>query len=183
MICFAISDYSLACFLGYLGGCFQDAEDLVLPHDQILFAIQLDVAARILAKQDAITHLHVQRDHFAVFQTLALAYRHHFALLGLLFGGVGNVQAALHLLFFFHSLDHDPVVQRSNLHVGTSTHNFVGLRIWSRLTAARRFRDNIISTLTPSVTRFSCKLLKIVSNILLDGGGLSAVTEPRGASC
>src|SRR5579885_2514297 len=99
MICFAISDYSLACFLGYLGGCFQDAEDL--------------------------------------------------ALLGLLFGGVGNVQAALHLLFFFHSLDHDPVVQRSNLHVGTSTHNFVGLRIWSRLTAARRFRDNIISTLTP----------------------------------
>ncbi len=96
--------FCLAGLLGRLGLRVENAEDLVLTHDQELFAIQLDVAAGVLAEQDAVAHLHVERDHFAVFQALAFADGHHFALLGLLFGRVGDVQAALHLLLSLQSV-------------------------------------------------------------------------------
>ena len=59
-------------------------------------------------------------NQLAVFQALALPYSHHFALLGLLFGRIRNVQAALHLLFLLDPFDHDAVIERTNVH-GTST--------------------------------------------------------------
>ena len=98
-------------------GCgVENAEDFVLTHDQVLFAIQLDVAAGVLAEQDAVARLDVERNHFAVFQALAFADGHDFAFLGLFFGRVGNVQAALHLLLLLNPFDHDAVIERTNLH-------------------------------------------------------------------
>ena len=64
----------------------ENPEDFVLTHDQVLFAIQLDVAAGVLAEQDAVADLHVERNHLAVFQALALADGDDFAFLRLLFG-------------------------------------------------------------------------------------------------
>ena len=82
-----------------MGCCVENPEDLVLAHDQILFAIQLDVAAGVLPEQDAIADLDIQRDHLAVFEALALADGDHFALLGLFLGRIGDVEAAVHLFF------------------------------------------------------------------------------------
>ena len=58
----------------------------------------------------------VERDDLAIFQALAFSDSHHFALLGLLFGRIGNVQAAVHLLRLFNSLDHNAVIERTNFH-------------------------------------------------------------------
>src|SRR5580698_10879323 len=60
----------------------QDAEDFFLAHDQQLFAVDLDLRARILAKQHAIARLHIQRKYFAFVVRLALAHGDHFSLLG-----------------------------------------------------------------------------------------------------
>jgi hypothetical protein len=62
------------------------------------------------------TDCHVQRDHFSVFQTLAFAHRDNLALLGLLFGRIGDVQTAVHLLLLLNPFDHNPVIERTNLH-------------------------------------------------------------------
>ncbi len=94
----------------------QNAEDLVLTHDQVLVAIQLDVVARVLAKQDAIADLHVESQHLAVFRALAIADGDHLALLRLFFRRVGDVETTLHGLAFFDPFNHDAVVKRPNVH-------------------------------------------------------------------
>src|ERR1035437_1093139 len=121
-ICFSITFRLLVCFLGRLGAAFQNPEDLVLAHNQVLFVIQLDVAAGVLAEQDAVADLHVQGIYLAVFQALALAHGHYLALLGLLLGCIRNIQATLHLLLLLDPFDHDTVIERTNFH-GTSTSN------------------------------------------------------------
>ena len=70
---------------------------------------------------DAVTDLHVQRHELAVFQALALADSDHFAFLGLLSGGVRNMQATLHTFCLFNPFDHEPVIERSNIHNLIST--------------------------------------------------------------
>src|SRR5258708_17811083 len=52
--------------LNYRFSLFQDPEDLTLFHDPILFPIDLDLRAAILADQHAITLLHLKRNEFPV---------------------------------------------------------------------------------------------------------------------
>ena len=98
------------------GLTFQNAEDFVLAHDQELFTIQLDVAAGILAEQDAIANLDIQRHEFAVFQALALADGHDFAFLRFFLRGIGDVKATLHGFLLLDPFDHNAVIKRTNLH-------------------------------------------------------------------
>src|ERR1035437_6219774 len=87
--------------LNYLFALFQNPEDLTLFHDQILFAINLDLRAAILAYQHAITLLHFKRDELPILIALAGAQGDNLALLGLLFGGIrNNDPALLHFLLF-----------------------------------------------------------------------------------
>src|SRR3569833_244258 len=96
---------------------FEDAEDLVLTHDQILNAIQLDLAAGILAEEDAIALLHVQRDDFAIFQALAFSNGENFAFLRLFLCALRNEKAAARFLgFAFNPFDNDAVIKRTNVH-------------------------------------------------------------------
>ena len=95
----------------------ENAEHFVLAHDHVLFAIQLDFAAGILAEQDAVAGLHVERHDLAVFQTLAFADGDDFAFLRLFFCAVGDVKAAVRLLgFVLNPFDHDAVIERTNFH-------------------------------------------------------------------
>src|SRR5437660_499936 len=82
----------------------------------ICFAIQFDIAAGVLPEQNAIANLNVERNHLAVFEAFAFSDRHHFALLGLFLGRIGNVQTTLHCLLLLNPFDHDAVVKRTNLH-------------------------------------------------------------------
>ena len=63
-----------------------DAEHFVLAHDEVFLAIELDLLAGVLAEQDGVAGLHVQRDALAVVFRLAVAGGDDFALLGLFLG-------------------------------------------------------------------------------------------------
>src|SRR5207244_327694 len=66
-----------------------DAEDVLLTEDQVLLAVELDLATGVLAEQHTIAFLDVGRQHLPVFAP-ARTHGHHEALLGLLLGRVGD---------------------------------------------------------------------------------------------
>src|SRR5271157_2185507 len=98
-----------------LGGAFQNAEDFFLAHDQEVFAVNLDLGAGVLAKQDAVAFLHIEREGFAFVVGLAPAYRDHFALLRLVLGAVRDNDSATGGFGLFNAPNHDAVVQGSQL--------------------------------------------------------------------
>src|SRR6266545_370889 len=87
-------------------GCVQpwlldDGEYVLLLHDQVLLVVNRHFGARVLAEENAVVGLHVQRHLLAVLHHLPGAHRNDLALLGFLFRGVGNDDAAfpgVHLL-------------------------------------------------------------------------------------
>src|SRR5450432_1037441 len=52
---------------------FDDAEDFVLAHDDVFHAVDLDLGAGVLPKQDPVARLDVELHERAVFETLARA--------------------------------------------------------------------------------------------------------------
>src|SRR5436309_2001263 len=76
---------------------FDHAEDVLLAHDEVLFAVDLDLGSGVLPEQVRVPRLDVERGHLALVVLLALADRDHLALLGLLLRGVGDDDATLGL--------------------------------------------------------------------------------------
>src|SRR5277367_630710 len=99
-----------------LGRAVQNSEDFVLAHNHQFLAVDGDFAARILAEQDAVAGLHVGRDNFAVFHTLAFSNSDDFALLRLFFRRIGDKQSADFGLLLFNAFHNDTVMERSNIH-------------------------------------------------------------------
>src|SRR5579862_5859832 len=66
-----------------------DGEDIFFRDDEVLGAVDLDFATRILAVEHAVANLDVHRELGAVVEDAAVADRPDHALLGLLLGGVG----------------------------------------------------------------------------------------------
>src|SRR5262249_13054961 len=85
-------------------------------HDQEILAVDLHLGARPLAEQHGVASLQVDRDQFAVLVAAARADGDDLALRGLLFGGVGNDDAAFALFLGINALDDDAVVKRTELH-------------------------------------------------------------------
>src|SRR6266511_1933110 len=56
-----------------VGLAFDDGQHVILFHDEVLFAIQLDLLARILAEQDSVARFDVERDPLAVVFHLPVA--------------------------------------------------------------------------------------------------------------
>src|SRR2546428_13450975 len=75
-----------------------DAEDVLLLHDEVLLTVELDLAAGVLAEEDSIAFLHREREILAVVVDLAGAHGDDLALLRLLLGGVGDDEAAVLLV-------------------------------------------------------------------------------------
>src|SRR5919204_269638 len=91
-----------------------DAEDVLLAEDQVLLAVELDLRAGVFAEQHPVAGLHVEGQHLPVLP-LARADRHHFPLLRLLLGRVGDDDAAgTPLLLLLETLDDHPVLQGAN---------------------------------------------------------------------
>src|SRR5262249_20914431 len=95
---------------------FDDAHDVALLHDQELVAIDLDLGARPFAEQHPVADLDVDGDQFAGLVAAAGADSDDLALGGLLFGSVGNDDAASALLFGIDALDDNAVVKRTKFH-------------------------------------------------------------------
>src|SRR5262245_26605480 len=97
-------------------GSADDGQDFVFAQDQVLLAVDLDVGPGILAEEDLVSGLDVQRQLGAVLEDLPVAHRDHLALLGLLLRGVGDDDASLDGLFLFDTTDDQSIVKRTNLH-------------------------------------------------------------------
>src|SRR5438093_5840492 len=93
----------------------ENGEDVFLAQDQVVFAVDLDLVAGILAEQDAIALLDVQRNALPVLVDLPGADRLDRRALRLLFRRVRDDDPADLLLALFLALDEDPIVQRTNL--------------------------------------------------------------------
>src|SRR5579864_1264515 len=91
------------------------AHDVGLLHDQELVAVELDLGARPFAEQHAVAGLDAHRRELAAFVAAAGADGDDFALLRLLFRGVGNDDAALGLFLGVDTLDDHPVMKRPEL--------------------------------------------------------------------
>src|SRR5262247_2507828 len=95
----------------------ENGEDVFLAHDEEFFVVDLDLGARVLPEQDLVTGLHVERHLLAVVVDLAGADGDDLALLRLLLGRVRDDDPAPLDLLFLQTLDQDPIVQRTNLHL------------------------------------------------------------------
>src|SRR5947209_6400523 len=99
---------------------FDDAEDVVLAQNQMLFTVDLHFGARVLAEEHGVAGLHVELADFSILENLAVADGNDLALDGLLFGTVGDDDAALALLFFLDPRGDHAVLQQSNRHDSVS---------------------------------------------------------------
>ena len=85
-------------------------EHVVFFHDQVFDAVKLDLLAGVLAEQDGVALLHVQRDALAVGGGLAVTRGDDRAALWLLLRGIRNDDPADVLFAFFQALNEDSVV-------------------------------------------------------------------------
>src|SRR5438876_7399624 len=94
----------------------ENGEDVFLAEDDVLPVVDLHLGTGILPEEDAVADLHIEADTLALVRHFAGADGDDLSLLRLLFGGVGDDDAApLHFLLLeaFHQY---AVVQWTNLH-------------------------------------------------------------------
>src|SRR4051812_2455798 len=109
MICFAMVVWTPLLLL-------DDAEDFFLTHDEELAAIDLDFLAGVLAEEDDVARLDIERGDLAVLLDLALARGDDLALLRLFLGRVRDNDRADLLFRLFDAFHDDAVVQWSDVH-------------------------------------------------------------------
>src|SRR5713226_1314702 len=90
-------------------------QNLFFAKDEILLVLDLDFRTAVLAEEDAIAGLDVQRDQFALL-ALASADGNDLAFHRLLFCGVRDDDATLDAFLLFNALHDDTVVERGQLH-------------------------------------------------------------------
>src|SRR6266487_5273240 len=92
--------------------CLRELRDDVGFFDQDdLFVVQLDLRAAVLPVDDAVSNLQLHRDLLPLLPP-ARTHGDDFALDWLLFGGIRDVQPALHRLRLLHRPDRDAIGQR-----------------------------------------------------------------------
>ena len=98
-----------------------DAEDVLLGHDQVVDVVDLDLGAGVVGEDHRVALLHAEGQVLAgLLVEVAVADRDDLALLGLVLGGLGQVDAALGAGGGLVALDEDLVAEGSNLHEGFS---------------------------------------------------------------
>src|SRR5207244_3428838 len=75
-----------------------DGQHFVFPHDEVLLAIELDLLTRVLAEEDHVARLDVERDALAVLLDLSAAGGDHLAALRLFLRAVRDDDASAFLL-------------------------------------------------------------------------------------
>jgi len=85
------------------------AQDVVLAHDQMLFVFELDLTARILAKENSVARFHVGRHQVAGLAHFPLAHRYDLSFLRFFLGGIRNDDSALGFVFFLDALHQDAI--------------------------------------------------------------------------
>src|SRR3984893_18384713 len=95
---------------------FNHGHDVFLSHHNELFAFDANFSAAVLAKEDLVADLDVERTDLAVFENLAFADRYDLSLYWPFGRGIGNNDAARRGSFLFHAFHDDAVMKRTYLH-------------------------------------------------------------------
>src|SRR5436853_1328071 len=95
---------------GHLG-VVENREDLFGANDDVVFAVDVDFGAAVLAVQNGLTDLNVHRCELAAIEALAGAYGEDGAALRLLLRGVGKNDASRRGLLLGGGFDDDSIVQ------------------------------------------------------------------------
>src|SRR5579864_1945324 len=90
--------------------------DVFLSHDQQFFPVEPHFRAAVLAEEDLVPDLDVNRTDLTVFENLAFADRHDLSLHRLFCRGIGNHDATGRGTLLFQALHDDAVMKRTNLH-------------------------------------------------------------------
>src|SRR5262245_15041705 len=98
-----------------LGRSLDDREDVVLADEEVLLAVDLDLAAGVAAEDDPLPGRDRRRGALAVVEELAVADRDDDPLLRLLLGGVGQDDSARRLLLGLDSAHEDVLAERLDL--------------------------------------------------------------------
>jgi hypothetical protein len=105
----------------------EHGEEIVLAHDQVLLAVDLDLGAAVLREQHLVARLDVEGDQLALLVALAGADGDDLRLDGLLLGGVRDEQATGGLGLLLEALDEDAVVQRGESSCDVTSPRFAPL--------------------------------------------------------
>src|SRR4051794_25254060 len=97
-------------FLGGLSSAIEDAEHVVLAHDDVLGAINLSLAAGILAKQDTVAGFDVECNQLAILEPFAMADGNDLTFLRLFLRRIRDDDAVARGFLFLDPLHHDAVV-------------------------------------------------------------------------
>src|ERR1700679_3754508 len=95
---------------------FHHSHNVLLAHHNKFIAVHFHFGSAVLAEEDLVADLDVERANFAVLQNLALTDSHDFAEDGLLGRRIGDDDAAWGLTLLFFALYDHTVVKGSNLH-------------------------------------------------------------------
>ena len=95
---------------------FDDRHHIVFFHDQQVFTVDFDFGAAVFTKQHGVADFDVESTDLAVLKMLAVAYGDYFTLAGLFSSRIRNHNTAGRHAFFFHALDDNPVMKRTNTH-------------------------------------------------------------------
>jgi len=90
-----------------------DSQHFLFPHDEELFAVDLDLGAGVLAEQDLVAGLDVEGEDLAFIVGLAFAHGDDFAFLGLFLGAIGDDDATADGFALLQTSDEDAVVEWS----------------------------------------------------------------------
>src|SRR5712692_3073436 len=109
--CERASSLNLSCLaMSRLPPLLENGEDVFLAHDQIFLVFDLHFGAGVLAEQDLVAGLDVERDLLAVVTDLAVAGGDDLALLRLFLRGIGDDDAAFLDLLLLQALYENAVV-------------------------------------------------------------------------
>src|SRR5438552_2363170 len=89
-----------------------DAEDVVLAHDQVRLIVDLDFSAAVFRDQHLVAFFHGEFDLLSLFVHLPRAESDDFALLRFFLGGIGNNDPALFCFLLFNRLHQHPIAER-----------------------------------------------------------------------
>src|SRR5688500_580694 len=109
---------SMGSLFGGAGSGFDPAENVLLVHDQVLLAAELDLGAAVGSEEHAVTGLDREGGALAVVQRAAVAHRDDLALARLLLGAVGQQDAAGGLGFGFDARDEHAVAEGTDRVLG-----------------------------------------------------------------
>src|SRR5579872_1338630 len=99
---------------------FNHGHNVFLSHDDQLLAVDPDFRAAVLAEEDLVADLDVERTDLAVFENFAVADRDDLSLDRLLSRRIGNDDAARGGTLLLQTLDDYAVMKRTYLHGGRS---------------------------------------------------------------